>query len=147
MCVSYDSPNKQRVHPSETYWAVCIRPYPFNHWQRLGMGLQQKALCNAFLLSARTTCPLKPAVYMTDWFSGQSSPSLSPLSLSMSLTQIKWNVIIKHLFARSWDRLKRFRRKALRGNELNADVYLSLTRRVYQYAIQIYNWTVCTMVS
>ena len=110
---------------------------------RLGMSLQQKALCKPFLLPARSTCLWQPAVYVTDWFSGQSSPP----SLSVSLTHTKWNFIIKHLFACSWDSLKRFRRSALRGSEPNADVYRSPTRRVYQYSFQVYNWTVCTMVS
>ena len=120
MCVSYDSPNKQRVHSSRC-WAVCIRSYLFNPDKppSLGMGLQQP-----FLLPARSTCLLQPSVCVTDWFSGQSSPYPPSLTLSQSHTHThtQWNFIIKHLFAYSWDSLKRFRRKALRGREPNVDV-------------------------
>ena len=134
MCVSYDSSNKQRVHPSSTVWSSACGLFHLttDEPHRLGMGLQQKALFKPFLTPARSTCLWQPAVYVTDFLA-------NPLPPTPRVTHTKWNFIIKHLFACSWDSLKRFRRRALRGNEPNEDVYLSLARRVYQYTIQVYN--------
>lgn len=139
----------QHVGPSA---CVLIHLTPTSHLV-LGWACSRSPLCKPFLLPARSTCLLQTAVCVTDWFSGQSSPFFSPppgpiyLTHTHNNTHTKWNFIIKHLFACSWDSLKRFRRKAFRGNEPNSDVYRSFIRRVYQYAIQVYNWTMCTMVS
>jgi len=116
--------------------------YPFNPDKppSLVMGLQH----NSFMQAIPPACSLDLSVAasrLRDRLSDQSPPH------SVSLTHTKWNFVIKYLFACSWDSLKRFRRKALRGNEPNADVCRQLMKRIYQYVIQVYNCTVCTVVS
>jgi hypothetical protein len=147
---SCDSPNKQRVHPSATCCAVYMRSYSFNHWQ--ATQTWDGPAAESVVQTVPSTCVLDLSVAASRlrdrlifW------PILSllfPPSHALCVTHThKWNFIIKHLFAYSWDSLNRLRRKAFRSNEPNADVYRSFTRQIYQYVIQIYNWTVCTMVS